>query len=244
MNRSKVFGTVAATTLSVMALATTATTANAFSVGGHLNGQEFDDLKLDIPWAAETRIGLAGTGEKEINIHDRNNNAQNRVDVNYDGWVSGKSVNFSLMFDNLANTLTYVVDGVTVSKTSIFENNFSDLYIRTRAAANGSSILVDNLFLSDAKMSSAIGATSSAACLGGVGCSYNDAEYLHIKDIVGNFTLTGRSTMSWSGSKPTRSNLAYQIKLVEGEPVTVPEPAALSLFSLGLVGLLAARKQR
>jgi len=51
--------------------------------------------------------------------------------------------------------------------------------------------------------------------------------------------------MTWGATKPKNSNLAYQIKLVEGNPsVPVPEPATLSVFSLGLVGLLASRKRR
>jgi hypothetical protein len=78
-----------------------------------------------------------------------------------------------------------------------------------------------------------------------VGCGYFDADYLHIGNIVGDFTLTGKSTMTWGAEKPNNSNLAYQIKLVAGDPgVSVPEPATLSVFSLGLVGLLASRKRR
>ncbi len=234
MNTSHIIAAIAGTALSVVALGGT---AQAFTVGGHLNGQEFDDLGLAIPWAAETRIGRVG--DHEINIHDITNSSQNRVQADYDYWVNGEGVDFSLVFDSLAKTLTYTVAGVTVRKTSILENYFSDLYIRTSARVEGSSIVVDNLFLADEKMSAAVNATSSAACAGGVGCSYFDAEYLHISNIVGNFTLTGRSTMSWAeGSKPRNSQLAYQIKLVEGKPdVSVPEPTAL--LALGAVGLLA-----
>lgn len=221
------------------------TTAEAFTLKGTLDGAEFDALGLEIPWAAETRIGRVG--DHEINIHDSTNSTQNRVQANYDNWVSGKSVDFSLIFDSIANTLTYTVAGIEVSKNEILINNFSDLYIRTSARVEGSSMVVDNLFLSDQKMSSSIAANSSAVCSGGIGCSYNDAEYLHISNIVGSFTLTGKSTMSWAeGFKPRNSQLAYQIKLVEGEPTPsqdVPEPVSISLFSLGVLGLLAKRKQ-
>ncbi|WP_100227186.1 choice-of-anchor W domain-containing protein [Spirulina subsalsa] len=219
--------------------------AEAFTFKGHYSEAEFEALGIEIPWAAESRIGLVGTGEHEINIHDATNSSQNRVQANYDNWVSGQAVDFSLIFDSIAQTLTYTVGGLEISKSNIGISNFSDLLIRTTARVNGSSMVVDNLFLTDSVMSGAIAANSSAACSGGVGCSYWDSEYLHIGNIVGSFTLTGQSTMTWlSGQKPTRSQLAYQIKLVEGEgDVTVPEPAAISLFSLGLLGLLAKRKQ-
>ncbi|MDJ1176606.1 PEP-CTERM sorting domain-containing protein [Roseofilum capinflatum] len=238
----RIAGAIATTT--TLSLLSMTSAAQAFTIGGHLNGAEFDDLGLDIPWAAESRIGRVG--DHELNIHDHTNSSQNRVQANYDSWVSGEAVDFSLAFDSLLNTLTYTVAGIELSKTEIFEDNFSDLYIRTSARKEGTSMVVDNLFLSDETMSSAIGAFSSASCSSGVGCGYVDADYLHIGNIVGDFTLTGQSTMTWlEGAKPNNSNLAYQIKLVEGDPgVSVPEPATLSLFSLGLVGLLAGRKRR
>jgi len=239
MKGYQVLGAIAGTALSLAAMGST---AEAFTIGGTLDGAEFDALGLEIPWAAETRIGRVG--DDEINIHDITNSAENRVQANYDSWVSGQAVDFSLVFDSVANTLTYTVAGIEVQKTSILEEYFSDLYIRTSARVEGSSIVVDNLFLQDAQMSSAIAATSTATCAGGVGCGYVDAEYLHISDIVGSFTLTGKSTMTWDASnKPKNSQLAYQIKLVEGEPeVEVPEPTAL--LALGAVGLLAAGQRR
>ena len=241
MNGSKLLSAIAAgTTLSLIAMTGT---AQAFTIGGHLNGQEFDDLGLDIPWAAESRIGRVG--DHELNIHDHTNSAQNRVQANYDNWVSGEAVDFSLVFDSVLDTLTYTVAGIELSKTEIFEDNFSDLYIRTTARKEGTSMVVDNLFLQDEVMGSSIAETSSASCSGGVGCGYFDSEYLHIGNIVGDFTLTGQSTMSWSGTQPKNSNLAYQIKLVEGGgSVDVPEPASMSLFSLSALGLVVTGLRR
>ncbi|MDB9315466.1 PEP-CTERM sorting domain-containing protein, partial [Spirulina sp. CS-785/01] len=231
-------GLIALSLATVGALAGTSN-ANAFTLGGHYDGAEFDALGVEIPWAAETRIGRVG--DHEINIHDSANDANNRVQANYDDWVSGEAVDFSLTFDSLNNLLTYTVAGVEVSKSEISQDSFSDLYIRSSARVDGASMVVDNLYLEDSTMASAINDISSAACVGSVGCGYFDADYLHIADITGDFTLTGQSTMSWAdGSKPKNSQLAYQIKLVEGDNTTesVPEPATLSLLSLGAFGVI------
>jgi len=241
MKVSPVLAAIATTT--TLSLLSMTSAAQAFTIGGHVSETEFQALDLDIPWAAESRIGRVG--DHELNIHDHTNSSQNRVQANYDSWVSGQAVDFSLAFDSLLNTLTYTVDGIELSKTEIFEDNFSDLYIRTSARKDGTSMVVDNLFLSDQTMSSSISESSSASCSDGVGCGFWDSQYLHISNIVGDFTLTGQSTMTWGAVKPNNSNLAYQIKLIEGSAsVPVPEPATLSLFSLGLVGLLAGRKGR
>jgi len=238
--------TIAASALGLSAVAgMTAPQASAFSIGGHYDGFEFDALGLEVPWAAESRIGVSGAGDHELNIHDADNGAANRVQAEFE-WVNGEAVDFSLAFDSVANTLTYVVDGITLSKTEIVEDSFSDMYIRSSARKDGTSMLVDNLFLTDASMAGAIADVSSASCSGGVGCGYGDADYLHITGIAGDFLLTGTSTMAWTGDKPQRSNLAYQIKLVEGEgggETSVPEPT--SAIAIGLVGLAAvARKRR
>ena len=96
-NRSS--AAIAATTLGLGAIAgLVAPQANAFSVGGHYNGTEFDALGLEVPWAAESRIGRVG--DHELNIHDITNSASNREQANYDQWVSGEAVDFSLVFDS------------------------------------------------------------------------------------------------------------------------------------------------
>ncbi|MEM9540380.1 MAG: choice-of-anchor W domain-containing protein [Cyanobacteria bacterium P01_E01_bin.42] len=248
MNGLKILGAIAGTTFlsAIAVLGATTGVARAFTLGGTLSEQEFENLGVEIPWAAESRIGISGAGDHEVNIHDTDNDAD-RVQAEYD-WVNGESVDFALVFDSFANTLTYTVGGVVLEETRVVADNFSDLYIRTSARTDGSSILVDNLFLSDSSMSGNINAIADSSCSGGVGCGYYDSEYLHIGNIVGDFTLTGQSLMSWGETLPTRSRLAYQIKLVEGdrsnEEVEVPEPASISLLSLGLAGLFAAGKRR
>ncbi len=225
--------------LPLLGLAGYAPQAQAFTVSGHLNGeQEFNDLGVTPAWAAESRIGIDGYGDYEIDIHN-----SDFSDVTHQefSWVNGEEYDFSLAFDG--SQLIYDVAGVTVSKT-VTQGNFSDLLIRTTARQTGDSAEVKNLFLSDANGSSAINATSFFGCEDASGCDFwNSSQYLQISELSGPFTLTGTSVFSWEGDRPTRSKLAYQIKLVEGDDSQpVPEPA--SILGLGVIAGCASQLKR
>lgn len=225
--------------LPLLGLAGYAPQVQAFTVGGHLNGEQaFQDLGVTPAWAAESRIGVERPSDYEIDIHN-----SDFTDVTHKefSWVNGEEYDFSLAFDG--SQLIYDVAGVTVSKT-VTQGNFSDLLIRTTARQTGNSAEVKNLFLSDANGSDAINATSFFGCEDTNGCNYwNSSQYLQISDVSGPFTLTGTSVFSWEGDRPTRSNLAYQIKLVEGDDSQpVPEPA--SILGLGLIAAGASQLKR
>ncbi|TVR12115.1 MAG: PEP-CTERM sorting domain-containing protein [Phormidium sp. GEM2.Bin31] len=192
----------------------------------------FKDLGVETPWAAESRIG--GPSTYEIDIHDPDFNVTHK---NFD-WVNGEAYDFSLTFDG--SQLIYDVAGVTVTQT-VSQNSFSDLLIRTTARNAGSSAEVKNLFLNGVEISE----TSFFQCQDPSGCGdfWNSSQYLHITDVSGPFELTGTSVFSWEGDRPTRSNLAYQIKLVEGDDTQpVPEPA--SILGLGLIAAGATQLKR
>ncbi|MCC5898532.1 MAG: PEP-CTERM sorting domain-containing protein [Phormidium sp. BM_Day4_Bin.17] len=216
--------------LPLFGVAIAAPQANAFNIAGHLDGEQaFKDLGVETPWAAESRIGVEGPGDYEIDIH---NSDFSDVTHQQFSWVNGQAYDFSLSFDG--SELVYDVAGVTVSKT-VIQNSFSDLLIRTTARQVGNSAEVKNLFLNGV----AISETSFFQCDGG--CDFwNSSQYLHITDVSGPFELTGTSVFSWEGNRPTRSNLAYQVKLVEGK--SVPEPA--SILGLGLIAAGASQLKR
>ncbi|MGC9505281.1 PEP-CTERM sorting domain-containing protein [Baaleninema sp.] len=230
--------------LATLSLAASATSASAFSISGHLNGEaEFEALNPDISWAAESRIGVSGAADYEIDIHNSDWSVVPHQE--YD-WVNGQEVDFSLEFNG--SSLIYTVgDSVTVSQ-DVTQNNFSELLIRTTARKNGSSAIVKNLSLADSMMSAALSETSEFACTDPNGCGYYDSsQYLHITDITGAFTLTGTSIFSWDeNNAPTRSRLAYQVKLVEGSgnPPTSSVPEPTSILALGLTAGLAAQLKR
>jgi len=63
-----------------------------------------------------------------------------------------------------------------------------------------------------------------------------------------DWTLSGTSTMSWKGSVPTNSRLAYQVKvgnatLTGGESFPVPEPSSFILLGIGCAGLFILKKK-
>lgn len=250
MNQYKSFLAVAATAIGFLAAPSA---ANAFTIGGILDGEKaFEDLGATIDIAAEGRIGdLGGAAEHEFNIHYDNPGGGQTVPTEYRtfDWESGTGVDFSLTY--LDNILTYkfkeidkqtlIIKERTLEYT-MSDSNFNDLFIRTTARVGGSSVVVDNLFLDG----TAIDGTSSFACED-ESCGWGSSQYLWLSDLGDSFTLTGTTTMSWlKGNTPTRSRLAFQVKLgnVEKSPVSVPEPISMSLFSVGAVGLALAGLRR
>lgn len=227
----------------VGAIAAIATPAQAFTLAGAMSAQEFEDLAPDVDLSAESRWGSGAVGGNtfELDIHAINDGGGfYNLDQDEFGWQKGEAVDFSLAFDGSA--LTYTVGGQVLSTEQVADN-YSELFIRTSARSEGSSIQLQNLNFTNG--SSAAIANLGSTCTGGVGCGFFDAEYFHITDITGAFTLTGQSIMDWSNSAlPSQSRLAYQVKLVAGDPgsADVPEPGmAIALAGLGL-GLLSRRR--
>lgn len=230
--------------------------ANAFTLGGVINGEEaFDQLGATIDVAAEGRIGdLSGAAEHEFNIHYDNENDGQTVPTQYRryDWVSGQGEDFTLTFND--GMLTYEIGGKTLEYG--ITDTFNDLFIRTTARKQNNSVVVDNLMLNG----QAIAENSSFAC-SEARCDYwNSSQYLWLTDLEESFTLTGTTTMNWTGdaknlrdrTAPHRSELAFQLKLgdvtmaegLAGELATVPEPISMSMFSVGVLGLAMASLRR
>jgi hypothetical protein len=119
------------------------------------------------------------------------------------GWVNAQVEPFSLVYDSGLNKFTFTLGAKVLEYTPV--PGFTEVWVRTRAVNAGSTCLVSNMVL-DAEN---VGDTSFAD---------GDATGLGILRIQGGtlndgFVLTGEATLSWTGSLPSQSRLAFQIKI-------------------------------
>lgn len=190
------------------------------------------------------------SGDKELHIFDAvysNSSApytrtMSGVDSKDYGFTSGQAVDFMLKV--VGSQVTYTV-GNQVLTSSSFTAPFTDLFLRTRA--DSGSMLISNLMLNGQAIASL--ESNSADTL----------KYLAIGGLTGDFTLTGKSTMTFTQApfaQATRgARIAYQIKAgrltdsartnIFGTPPSesvpserVPEPSTVA--ALLLTGAVAA----
>ncbi|MDJ0553240.1 MAG: PEP-CTERM sorting domain-containing protein [Microcoleaceae cyanobacterium MO_207.B10] len=175
-------------------------------------------------FVAESRIGLAGTGEKELKINGDVEDGAPVAEQTDFNWQNGQAVDFSLDYDG--NAVTYTVGGVTLSSNA-FSGNVNKIYLRTTGSGGNKqgTMSLTNLTFNGVSHS---GLSSTGTSDG------RDVDYLAITDISSPFRFTGTSTMSWTGNKPQRSHLAYQIKVGTSSTEEVPEPLTI----LGTVAAL------
>lgn len=181
-------------------------------------------------FVAEGRIGdLGGTGEREIGLYTPpgfTGQAPIAGNTNF-AWGNNQPVAFTLA--RVGDTVTFSMGNYAASYSDSAVGDVNALAFRLRATGTSS------LTLSDLELDGAPLATLSR--------NANGAEYWLLSTIMGDFSLTGEATLAWTGTAPTRSNLAFQIKGLE-TPVEVPEPASLALLGMGLLGLGFAARRR
>ena len=184
-------------------------------------------------FVAEGQIGnIALNGGAEFDVdQDEPTDTNSQVDF---VWSNGEHQPFSLTYDG--STVSYTVGEETLE--SNITGSFKDLFIYTRAAEEGSSTLLDNLLLKDSSMTLSISGISATDTNGGL-------SIVHIYDIGSSFTLTGNTTLSWSDSPQSPSDIGYQIQVGNVEsPQAVPEPSTVLglLLSTGALALGTRRR--
>lgn len=240
--KARVFGMFLGT---MIAIGFSPSTASALTVTSPLNfgDAELKQLRNDGLFSelfvAEGRIGNnANNGTYEASI---NNAAGSPVEQTNFSWGNGVATNsnnvrsFSLEYDG--QTVKFIIAGKTL-QTQVFSGPVNQIFLRTRAA-NNSAARLSNLMLNNTPVGSLFSQ--------GTGGSH-DVDYLVISgDLVNGaysnfspFNLTGNALLSWTGTQPKNSHLAFQIKVGTGTPV--PTPALLP----GLIGMgvAAMRKKR
>jgi hypothetical protein len=178
--------------------------AAAFDVGHLASDAEFLALSPSPAIVAEGRIGdLGGAATFELDLGQETSLP---AETRQYGWVSGQVEPFTFTYDAGLDQATFELGG-EVMVYDVGGVWFNTLFLRTRAVDAGTAVTVDNLFYNGV----AVGDQSSAdGDLTGI-------DYLVIEnaDPDQGFVITGDATLSWTGSAPTQSRLAFEIKAVE-----------------------------
>jgi hypothetical protein len=126
------------------------------------------------------------------------------------GWPNGTAVKWTLTYDHTTNLVTFTVDGISLHYTTPL-SGFTDIFLRTRAVDEGSDILVDNLVLDGENVGDNSTATGNGLDILWIsGGSLNDG-----------FTMTGKTTMSWTGSQPAQPRLSFQFNVGTLAPTAI-----------------------
>jgi hypothetical protein len=124
----------------------------------------------------------------------------------------------------------------TASITDVTVPNVNFLVVRARSFADASTtssrVKLDNIVLNGIAYGSMGNVTTTAG-------TTTTTNYV-FRDVVGDFTMTGQTTLDWSGTTPTNSAIAWQVK---GYVEAVPEPATFALAGVALVACGMARRR-
>ncbi len=153
---------------------------------------------------AEGRIGDRG-GAATFELDLGNTTAAPVVQKQYN-WVSGQAEPFTLTYDPVTNTLTFVLGGQTLGYNPA-ENLGYGLGI-AEMAVRGRSTATSSVTLTDLVLNGTAVADNMSASAGSL-----DVLMLDGASFTGGFTLAGTATLNWTGGAPTQSNLAFQIKI-------------------------------
>jgi len=186
--------------LAVVLLAVLPGVAVAGLTTSHLaNDAALFALSPSFDFVAEGRIGdLGGAATFEIDLGA--STSAPYVTAQYP-WQSGTLEPFTLLYDAQASEARFTLGGHTlVFPTPI---GADELFVRTRAIPVGSSAVVQDMVLDGVS----VGDVSQAAGDG--------LDILRIQGglLTDGFVLTGNAVLAWTGTPPTQSRLAFQIKV-------------------------------
>ncbi len=160
----------------------------------------------NISVVAEGRIGdRGGAATFELDLGDNTGNPAVTAQC---PWQSGVVEPFTVGYDKVTNVATFTLGGHVLTYSPAV--SFREFFVRTRAVEVGTSVQVYDLVLNGQN----VGDTSAAM---GDGL---DILAVSGVDLYQGFTLTGVAVLSWTGTPPTQSRLAFQIKV--GNAPTVP----------------------
>ena len=222
--------------------------ANAVSISHLSSDIDLNNTLNSKAFVAEGRIGdLGGNATFELDLGA--DTSAPFTSANY-AWPNSIAVSFLVEYTAATGDVIFSVpgdgSGQTLSYASTPPAPINSIFIRTRAVNSGSSISVDNLTLTDFNGNNMGVGSASSQTSGDTG----GLDILQISSLLLDYdwTMSGTSTMSWIGSAPKNSRLAYQIKvgnatLTGGESFPIPEPSSFILLGIGCAGFLLFKKK-
>ncbi|KPF79112.1 hypothetical protein IP88_02670 [alpha proteobacterium AAP81b] len=159
-------------------------------------------------------------------------------------FTSGEAYSFS--FTRTGTTLTFSIgsgaDATSWSSTADYFADINAVEFRIRSNAPTVNTPTNGLVFSDLLVSDAATASQS---LDTFSAHNGDVLIKLFGGLVGDFSISGKQTLSWTGNQPTGARLASQIKLLD-LPSVVPEPGswAMLIAGFGLVGAALRRQRR
>lgn len=193
--------------LSLLAMIVFASPATAELRTSHLaTDAEMLALLSDTLFVGEGRIG-DGWGAATFEIDVGGDTGDPATTAQY-GWPNGTAVPWTLTYNHMTNLVVLVIDDITLMYTTPL-SGFTDIFVRARAVNVDTDILVDDLVLDGETIYDASQATGNGL----------DILWIAGATLSDGFTISGRTTMTWTGSPPTQSRLAFQIKV--GTLITV-----------------------
>ena len=167
----------------------------------HLSSDaQFLALAPVIAFVAEGRIGDRG-GAATFELDLGKETSAPATQAQYD-WQSAQTEPFTLAYISGSGLVSFTLGGHTLQYVA--SGTLTDIFVRTRAINDGSSVSVTDLVLDGTN----VGDISSCNALTGV-------DYLRILGggLADGFVLTGNAVLQWTGTAPTQSRLAFQIKV-------------------------------
>jgi len=190
------------TVTALVALAALAGSAGATIITSHLSSDaQLLALLSDTLFVAEGRIG-DGSGAATFEIDLGASTGAPDATAQYE-WPNDTAVPWTLTYDGTTNLVTFTLGGATLQYTPPL-SGFTEIFVRTRAVNAGTGIVVNGLTVDGEVVSD----VSQA-----LGASGLDILWIHGGSVSDGFALAGQTTMSWTGAKPSQSQLAFQIKV-------------------------------
>lgn len=178
---------------------------------------------------AEGRIGNnAMNGTWERGIWQQGGVGSPVADGQY-VWGNGSANEWEFNWDGVSQ-VTFIVGGQILQWNGV-AGDFTDIFIRTRSAADST------LSLNSMNFDGADGNINPGDLISSGSGTVNYLRITNGGATLGAFSLSGIAELSWTGTQPTNSALAFQVKFTN----VIPAPGGIVL--LGAAGLLTRRRR-